>query len=66
MFPKLWIWSDQGAMFRSHLRASSDAIPKSIHHGFILLCCLQSNLLTIPKNEYILITVFWELGLFSF
>lgn len=47
-----------GAMFRSHIRASSDAVPRSIHQGPSLLCCLQFSLLTIPKNEYILITVF--------
>lgn len=54
------------AVFRSHTRASSDAVPRSSHQGPSLLCCLQFSLLTIPKNEYILITVFWELGLFSF
>lgn len=54
------------AVVGSHIRASSDTIPRSIHRGLSLLCCLQFSSLTIPKNEYILITVFWELGLFSF
>lgn len=50
----------------SHIRASSGTVLRSIHQGLSLLCCLQLSSLTIPKNEYILITVFWELGLFSF
>lgn len=65
LLPKLWLDAPR-AVFRSLIRASSDAVPRSIHQGPSLLSCLQFSLLTIPKNEYILITVFWELGLFSF